>query len=202
MRLYALIFVENAGTHALSALGPFVTAYLIGDESTLPWVIGAYVIGSVGAIPMVSHLGRALGKRRVWSASMLLTAAAFGALYFVGPGDVGLLAGCAVVVGVGDCCAAVLGRSLLADTIDFDHAQTGERKEASYFSVWSFAQKASYGVTVALAGWALQIAGYRPDDAANPDVEAVLRWALSLVPATAYLVGFVISLGYRLRGEA
>ena len=124
---------------------------------------------------------------------MLLSLAAFVALHWVRSGDITLLLGCAVFVGIGDCCGYVLGRALLASYIH--DARAEQKDEGLYFAMWSFSEKLSYGVMIGIVGWALSEASYSPENAHLPEVERVLRTAISALPASAYAIGFLLSLG-------
>ena len=193
LRIYVLLFIEGAGTTALSALGAYVTAYLIGDESALPLLVGIYVGASLLFTPLVPKLAARFGPRQVWSVSILLSMLAFAALHWVRSGDLTLLMVCAVFVGIGDACAYVLGRALLASYMR--DAEGEQEDEGLYFAMWSFSEKLAYGVMVGLVGWALSAANYSPENAHLPEVEVVLRSAISALPASAYAVGFLLSLG-------
>ena len=65
LRIYVLLFIESAGTTALSALGAYVTAYLVGDERMLPLLVGVYVGASLLFTPLVPKLAARFGPRRV-----------------------------------------------------------------------------------------------------------------------------------------
>ena len=199
--LLVVYFMTRCGVGALASLGAYLTDYLVGDPGLLPWLIAAYALPSMLFVPLGAALTKRFGKRRVWSASMLLSAAAFAALYAVGRGDVALVVACAVVVGIGDACDSMIGRSMQADTIDADELATGERKEGVYFAVWGFAAKSAFGVSLLIAGIALQIAGYQPNVEQSEGVQTVLRIFLSVVPAGAFVAAFVLSRRYRLDAQ-
>ena len=54
-------------------------------------------------------------------------------------------------------CGGTVGPSIQGDVIDYDEFLTGERKEGSYFSAWSFVQKSATGVMLLLTGFVLQV---------------------------------------------
>lgn len=194
--LLFVFFIGRCGSGALSAMGAYLADYLVGDEALLPWLIGAYAVAGLVFVPAGAALSRRFGKRAVWSWSMVLCAIAFGGLYGVERGDVALVLVCAVAVGIGDTCESMLGRSMQADVIDADEAVTGERKEGIYVAVWGLANKSAYGLSLLIAGAALQISGYQPNVTQTGAAEQSLRVLLSLVPAAAYLVAFALARRY------
>ena len=49
----------------------------------------------------------------------------------------------------------MLGSSILADVIDADELETGERKEGAYYSAYTFLYKTSSGIMAGITGLAL-----------------------------------------------
>lgn len=199
--LLMVFFIARCGSGALSALGAYLADYLVGDESMLPWLIGVYALAGLSFVPVGAALSRRFSKGAVWSWSMVASAVAFLGLYFVGEGDILLVVLCAGVVGMGDTGESMLGRSMQADVIDADEVATGERKEGVYFAVWGLVQKSAYGVSLLIAGIALQVSGYEPNVTQSGPAEQSLRLLLSVFPAAAYLVAFVLARRYTI-GEA
>ena len=196
-RLLIVQFIERLGTASLSALGAYVAHYLIGDESALPMLLVFFAVPSLLFVPVATRLTRRFDKRAVWMASMALSAAGFGSLYFVGRGDTAWLCVCAAITGIGDTCGAVVGSSMLGDVIDHDELHTGERREGIYFALWGFAQKSAYGGALLVTGFALQLAGYVPGEPQSAATETLLRLQMSLVPLLGYLVGLLVMRGYQ-----
>ena len=91
----------------------------------------AYVIAGVLAIPLWVRISRRFGARETWMAAMLLAAAAFAGIWFVGPGDLVLLLALLVVAGAAMGCGGVLVNALLADVIDLDARAPASARRAS-----------------------------------------------------------------------
>ena len=134
--MIAVFFLEALGFASMTTTMPFFIQYV----SQRPGETGLFMGGALGAmlaaIPLWLVLARRFGKKKVWLASLLGRAIAFGI--------VALLPGTAIVpmviavafIGAFFGCGGMLGPSVKADVIDDDERRTGQRKEGSYFATW------------------------------------------------------------------
>lgn len=198
-------FIGSAGAAALSALGPFLVAILLGDEAWLPIVMGAYIGSSLVTAPFVTRMARRFGVWRMWSLSLAAGALAFAGFWFVQPGRLALML---LLVGVGGASTAfqtVLTSTLLAALVDRsrDRGQVADADgdEGAYSAVRTFLHKSAYGVAVMLAGVGLSALGYSNDDgtqlAADPSTARNLRLLIVLPPAASLAVAFGLSFRVR-----
>ena len=75
--------------------------------------------------------------------------------------------------------------------IDWDEAETGERKEGSYFAAWNLGDKAAGVLSIALVGFVIQGA----DGGVDPDG---VRLVVSYMPAGFMLLSMLTLFGFRL----
>ena len=123
---------------------------------------------------------------------MLLAAAAFGGMIFVGPGDVVYVMILLGVAGAAMGCGSVLGAALLADVIDLDEERTGERKEGVYAASMTFALKIGVAAATAASGFVLSAAGFAPNVAQSPESLFGMRLLFGAMPCAGFLLGAVI----------
>ncbi|MEM9860344.1 MAG: MFS transporter [Myxococcota bacterium] len=180
-RLLVVAFFEQTATASLSVLGPFVAAVLVGDESSLPILLGAYIVGLLFFTPMVPKLAVRFGLHRLWRSGMLMAAIGYASLALIERGAVAPLAASSLVIGVAGSISAVLDRSTLAHVIDQDRQASGGRREAMFFSARTFVEKTAYAACVALTGYALSQAGYTPGNMSDA-VARTVRWLIAGVP--------------------
>ena len=162
-RLLAVQFVEAAGVGAVGTMGPYIAEYLLRRPDAVALLPGAYVVAGVVAIPLWVLISRRIGARETWMAAMLLAAAAFAGIWFVGPGDLVPLLGLLVVAGAAMGCGGVLSNALLADVIDLDAQRTGERKEGVYSAAMLLAVKVGTALALAASGPVMTTAGFTPN---------------------------------------
>jgi GPH family glycoside/pentoside/hexuronide:cation symporter len=177
---------EGIGGGALGVLAPFMTEYIVERSDLIGVVPAFFVIPSVLAIPVWVRLSHTYGKRTVWRMAAVGSCLFFAMTFFVGAGDLTTL--CALLVGAGACfgCGGAIGQSMLADVIDWDELQSGQRKEGAYAAAWGFAIKMSVGVVIVLVGIVLQVAGFQPDVEQAASAELALRGLFAGLPVLAF----------------
>ena len=89
----------------------------------------------------------------------------------------------------------VSGLGPVGDVVDWDEAQTGERKEGTYFAAWNLADKAAGALSVGLVGLVIQ------GSDGGVSMEGV-RFATSLMPAGFLLLSTASLFGFRLNAAA
>jgi GPH family glycoside/pentoside/hexuronide:cation symporter len=96
------------------------------------------------SLPLVQRLALRRGKAYVYALCMLLGAGYFPLLFFMGfvPGVTPLAQGLAFMVPVGLAMVGVyvFPNALMADIIDYDALQTGERREGIYYAAQDFVE--------------------------------------------------------------
>ena len=123
-------------------------------------------------------------------------------LFFLQPGQVGLMYGLCVLAGTGVSTAYLVPWSMLPDVIDADELQTGQRREGVFYSFMVFLQKMGLAIALWLVGQLIEWAGYIkavPGEAPPVQPDSAL-WAIRLViaplPAIALLVGIILTYFY------
>lgn len=189
-RLLLFVFlVESTGGATVGVLTIYLSEYVLQTPALTTVYIGAYFAAATISIPLWTLLSKRVGKSRLWLAAMVVTAAGFGAVFFLGPGDAVPLIGIAVILGLAAGCGNVVGPSIQADVIDWDEWSTGERKEGAYFSAWTFVFKLATGLTLGLTGLVLQATGFVPNAAQTEEARLAIRMLYSFFPLACYGVG-------------
>lgn len=177
---------------------PFVAEYVLRRPEVVGFLPAVYVLSSVLAIPLWVRLSRSLGKQATWIRSMLLAAAAFGGMLFVGEGDVALVTVLLVVAGAAMGSGGVLANSILADVIDLDEAATGQRKEGVYSAAMNFVLKVGIALATALGGWLLGATGFEPGAVQGEGPLVAIRVLFAGLPCAGFLLGALIFRGFRI----
>ena len=187
--LLVVIFIENLGGATITIMTLYVAQYVMNAPHLAPFFILSYMVMSFALTPIWMPLAKRIGKKRLWLASMLTTAFAFGGMIFLQPGMETQLILLAALAGAAGSCGGTINPSIKSDIIDVDEHQTGERKEGAYFAAWYFVSKSAYGVMLTVTGFALSIAGFVPNVAQTDFVVWVFKGLYAGVPFIAYLVG-------------
>ena len=91
------------------------------------------------------------------------------------------------LTGSASTCGNVIGPSIQADVVDYDEYMTGERKEGSYFSVFTFLMKSSSGVMIFITGIALELVGYEPNVEQSETVKFTMSALMSWVSSACFI---------------
>ena len=191
-------FVQEVAMSSITILTVYVGEYVANLPRAAPLFILAYLVFSAAPTPLWVMLARRWGKKRLWVASLAFSGAAFGGMYFVGPGDLVLLLVLASLAGLAGGCGYTVGPAALGDVIDYDEYHTGERKEGAYAAGWYFVQKFSYGIMLMITGFALSWAGFVPKAEQTEQVIFVLRFLYALLPMVCFIAAAVMFLRYTL----
>jgi GPH family glycoside/pentoside/hexuronide:cation symporter len=187
--LLAVTFVEIAGTSVLGIVAPYMIVYVLKRPDLIGPLPGLFLASSIVAIPLWVRASKRFGKRDVWMVAMVGLAAPFGASFFVGEGDVALLAVLFALAGIAAGCGGTIGFSMLADVIDYDEYRSGERKEGVYAAAQGFATKAANTTIILLTGMVLQLSGFVPNVDQTPTAKLAISSLLAGVPFSMFLLG-------------
>lgn len=164
--IYLGSFVTTGlGLGVLQLMFTFYDGYLkVGQW--YPYMMTAFSIVTVVAIPFWTWLSRRIGKHRAYSISMLVASLAMNGFWFINPSTmsndaVAIFATLVVVImGIGVAASMVLPAAILADVIDYGTLKTGEVRTGSYFAFYLLTTKIAAAVGAAAGFMALSAFGY------------------------------------------
>jgi GPH family glycoside/pentoside/hexuronide:cation symporter len=197
-RILSVQFLDSLGIGVIGVLGPYLAQYVIKRTDLIAALPGVYTGFLLASIPLWVWASRRFGKRQAWTTAMIGMALSFGATIFVGEGDVALIIAMLVVAGIFGGCGGPIGASMLADVIDADEFETGERKEGAYTAAFTFAFQVGSGVTVALVGFALSLSGFVPNVDQTPAVVWTMKGIFAGTPLVMLLIGAAVLRPYAL----
>ena len=199
--LLMVTLIENLGSATIGILTLYIAEYIVGRPELAPVFILCYMVPSIASVPLWIPLSRRVGKKRLWMFSMLLTAVSFGGMFFLDEGSVWLISALAVSAGIAAGAGGTVSPSIQADVIDYDEYTSGQRKEGAYFAAWNFVFKASYGVTLMLTGYVLQLSGFQPNVEQTDTVKLALRSLYSVYPFVCFGLGALLFSRFSLNEE-
>lgn len=182
-------FVQMIGAGTLGILAPYYYQYVLGRPDLIGVMPAIFVFSSILAIPVWIRLSARFGKAPMWRTALTGAALAFGAVGLVSPGGVLQVGFLMVITGFFIGCGTMVGPSLLADVIDSDEFETGERKEGVYSACWGFVMKVSNALVVLITGVALQFSDFQPNQEQSASVLWLLRAVVGGLPLVAMGTG-------------
>jgi len=196
--LVAVFFLELLGYQAFVVMLPYVTEYVLETPGATAYYLFAAILTTLVTLPVWIPWSRRFGKVSVWGASLAVKTVVFLGMGFVGPGDWLAIAALTTVFGAATGGGAVLGPSLKADVVDSDEANTGERKEGTFFAAWGLAIKMAVGCAILISGTLLSAVGFRPNESQSPEALLGIRAAVSALPVACHLLALALLVRLRM----
>ncbi|HSW08166.1 MFS transporter [Aquabacterium sp.] len=207
--LLGTMLAYGLATAMVGLLGYYTTLYYVckgnvalGTQWNSAMGISGMVMGLSG-IPFAGWVAHRWGKRNALVTVLSLAICAFiGDWFFYNPELPWLqvlASGCVAFTGAG---FWTIYGSTLADVIDHDELETGQRREGSFAACQSWISKVGLALGNGASGWILQFTGF---DSKLPvqDEQAIflIRVLLSGIPAVGLVVAVIIILRFGLTEE-
>jgi len=201
-RLLTMIFIEHTGSGASMVVAPFLIKYVLGMPGSTGEVFMFYVGSSLLSLPLWLFMARRIGKKSTWMVGLIVGMVGYMSLFFIGQGDLRWMQMVVSMTGACSACGTMIGSSILADVVDADELETGERKEGAYYSSYTFLYKASSGVMAMITGFVLSATGFVPDLPEQTElVQTSIKALNGLVPFTTMFFGALILARFTLTEE-
>lgn len=185
------------GTSIFDSYGRYVgTYYVLGGD----WGLGAafagygtfiYMTTSFMFIPLFRRLSEKIGKPRVLMMSILLVLVAVTTTWWTfNPLYPYLMLSNTAFIGAGYAGLWLMIPSMQVDVVDYDELKTGERREGSYASIFSWVLKLSFVIGFLVSGPLIELTGFDANlDGAQPErVYTLMRIGYILIPVTSLVI--------------
>jgi glycoside/pentoside/hexuronide:cation symporter, GPH family len=199
-RLAALFVAGRIAVDVVGALFLFYFSTWIGRPGDFPIAMGLMLGGVMLSLPIWMRIAAVTDKNRAFIAGALWWVCMLLGLLWVGPESPRsvVFAFCALA-GIGYGVADLMPWSMLGDVIDEDEYETGQRRDGVYTGFFTFLRKLGGATGVALAGFALEAAGFERGGGPQSDSAIVaIRLLTTAVPAVFLLVSVAVAWGYPL----
>lgn len=210
-------FLFVIGIYLFSWLGVQVTASIIPyfvincmalPESDVPTVMIAVQGTALFMLFVWTAVSKKIGKKLVYFLGMSLWIIAGAGLFFLQPGQIGLMYVMAVMAGFGVSTAYLVPWSMIPDVIELDELQTGQRREGIFYGFMVLLQKFGLAFGLFLVGNALQASGFKEAVAGQtalpiqPDSALLaIRIAVGPIPTICLIFGLVLTYFYPITRE-
>ncbi len=142
------------------------------------------------------------GKQLTYAVGVLWLAAIVLPLTFLQPGAEKIVFVLALLAGFGVAIAQVIPWAIVPDVIDADELATGQRREATYYGVLTFAQKGGTALALALMQGVLALTGYVAGAQQPASALLAMRVMIGPVPAVLLLISMLLAWRYPLTRAA
>lgn len=197
--LFSMFFL--IGTNIFDSYGRYVgTYYVLGGD----WVKSAdfaiygaliYTACSLCLIPFYLWLSKIIGKDKCLLISViLLIISALLTWFTFTPNNPWLMLVNPLLIGAGYAGIWLMIPSMNADIVDHDELKTGERREGSFASIYSWVLKFSFSLGFMLAGPLLELTGFDAKLNSDQSTEVIfnLRLYFVLIPVVALIIATIL----------
>jgi GPH family glycoside/pentoside/hexuronide:cation symporter len=199
--LYPAEFVMELRNFPLIGSPAAAEVELRGTLTTLSMLM--LLLTAMVFIPVSVAVAKKIGKRRTYQICFVIIGTACVLVSALGhtlsaPFFLLLL----VYAGIGVGFSYVAPFAMVPDTVEYDAAATGERKEGAYYGIWTFISKAGTALSLFLSGQILNWGGYAANVAQSSGAKAAIRLIIGPIPAIIFLAAFVLIQFYPLDEKA
>jgi GPH family glycoside/pentoside/hexuronide:cation symporter len=210
-------FLFVIGIYLFSWLGVQITASIIPyfvvncmrlQDADVPTVMIAVQGTALLMLSVWGNLSKKVGKKVVYFLGMILWIIAAAGLFFLQPGQIGLMYFMAILAGFGVSTAYLIPWSMIPDVIELDELQTGQRREGIFYGFMVLLQKFGLAFGLFVVGNTLQSAGFKEAIAGQstlpiqPDSALfAIRVAVGPIPTICLILGLVLTYFYPITRE-
>ncbi len=186
----------------------FVKSWMGLSNSAFTQIILAVQVTALAMLFVWAKLSERVGKKAVYFMGMSLWIIAELGLFFLQPGQVGLMYVLAVMAGFGVSTAYLIPWSMIPDVIELDELNTGQRREGVFYSFMLVLQKMGLAIGLFLVGQILQQSGFVESVAGQPEplqpesALTAIRWMIGPLPALILVIGLALAYFYPITRES
>ena len=205
----ATFLVFNA-FNTIAAFSFFIIVYHLFDGNAGAAGIWPTLFGCLGAlgttfivIPLVTHLSKTLGKKRVFLISQGISILGYLMLFFLFiPGKPYMFIFALPFFSFGIGSLFVLMMSMTADVIDLDELNTGKRREGTFGAIYWWMVKFGFAIAGGLSGVIISFVGFDSGAQTQPDgaIDG-LRFFFSGLPIVGTLFAIYVMWDYDITEE-
>ncbi|MGB2925381.1 MAG: MFS transporter [Limnothrix sp.] len=190
-----------------SILPYFVISWMGLPDAMFPNVALAVQGTALLLLFVGSAASRRWGKKAVYFTGVGLWIIAQIGLFFLQPGQIGLMFFCAILAGCGVSVSYLIPWSMVPDVIELDELNTGQRREGVFYGFMVLLQKMGLAVSLFLVGLALSWSGFVESTAGEtpplqPDSALLaIRLAIAPLPTLALIIGLILAYFYPITKE-
>lgn len=187
------------GAIAFSQLMQYLFLDYFQDTTYLPYASLAFSLSGMLIAPFVGKITKKFGKKEAGSVSLIVAGLVYIAAYFFKIQNPLVYVGIVLISGLSMGYYMMATYSYVTDVIDDYQINTGERKDGTIYSVYSFIRKVGQALAGFIAGSSLTWIGYQEYTGAqavsqNTEVQEGIYSLATLVPGFAFLIAGLILL--------
>jgi GPH family glycoside/pentoside/hexuronide:cation symporter len=188
--------VSSMTSGGLVYLMTSVLGYSAGLQSTCFTVLS---LAGIAWLPLINFGSAKFDKKRVYIATMLISAVLLIAFNFSGFPTVAFVIAYVILFQLGNSTFWTLYYSMMYDISELDEFKSGKRREGAIAALMSFAQKLGAAIALWLTGFMLDLGGYDGmAETQSGSAEDAIIWVNTWIPGVIGIGAVLFALAYPL----
>jgi GPH family glycoside/pentoside/hexuronide:cation symporter len=177
----------------LQGILSYYVEYVLHRPNDTFIVLGLLIIVAIVFIPVSIAAAKRIGKKRTYQIFFLILAIVCMVLFFIGhllswSAFLAVVVVAGIVVGFN----YVAPFAMVPDTVEYDAVKTGERKEGSYYGMWTFVSKLGAALAGFVSGQILNLGGYVAHAEQSHSAIMAIRLIIGPIPAVLFIAALVL----------
>jgi len=152
MRLASMGFIFTLTVAITTATSLYFVDHIMGVRALYPYVLLAYFLVSIIAIPVWLRIAHALGKHRAVALAILWFAFGSAPMPFIAGDQFWVFVTFMMIKGSAIGALLFIPPSMAADVVDLDTLESGRQRTGLYFALWGMIVKLAAGVALLVTG--------------------------------------------------
>ncbi|MDR1420818.1 MAG: MFS transporter [Treponema sp.] len=192
VRLVTAYALHIMGISFVQGILGYYTEYVYQRPDLAPLAMLILLLAAMACIPVSVLVSKRIGKKRTYQICFAVLSSGCLAIFFLGRllGPVFFL--CLMVyAGAGVGFSYVSPWAMVPDTIEYDAARSGERKEGAYYGMWTFVSKLGTSLAVFVSGLVLAAGGYSANTGQGERALSAIAILIGPVPALVFIAAMI-----------
>jgi GPH family glycoside/pentoside/hexuronide:cation symporter len=183
MRLALMGFIFTLTVGVTTATSLYFVDHIMGVRALYPYVLLAYFLVSIAAVPIWIRISHAVGKHRAVALAILWFAIGSAPMPFIEGDQFWVFVAFMMVKGSAIGALLFIPPSMAADVVDLDTLESGRQRTGLFFAFWGMILKFAAGVALLVTG-IVGLLGFESGLASPNKAASLLRQeALAIVRA-------------------
>lgn len=190
LQLLAAYMLAQVGFTLIQTLMNYYITYQLGKPELVPLVMVTLLVSVLVFLFPWKWLADRWNKGPAYATGLAIAGVAMALTFFIPAEQYWLIFVTAVVAGIGFSANWVFPWAMVPDVVEYDELETGECRSGMFYGVWGFVSKLISILGINIAGWALQLSHYVPNQAQTEETLRSIRLFFGPVPALFFAISF------------
>jgi GPH family glycoside/pentoside/hexuronide:cation symporter len=199
VRLLLTYALHLMGLTFLQSILAYYTEYVYGRPDITPLAMMILLVTAMIFIPVSVLVSKKIGKKRTYQICFLIISSACMVIFLLGQAfGPNFFLIFMIYAGIGVGFSYVAPFAMVPDAIEFDAANSRDRKEGAYYGMWTFVSKLGTSLSVFVSGLILSAGGYIANQVQGEGAVRAIKLIIGPIPALILLGAMVLINGYAL----